>query len=437
MHFLLETLFNTIKSSEGETEENCTTLKIVLAGLAELEDYHTTLVAKVLRKLQFEPLTKNPKRGLPTLNSPEQAGETALIIAAKNGSFRFVSILLAAGANPDLRANNGYTALMWALYYNHRHCVHALLAARADPNVADNAGRTAIWHALFAEDEAYLKTLIQHGASLELPNNEGLTLLAEAIKRGKLAALSLALAYGCLIRRQHVAALDSFIAKKSLALLYTLPTQNLRTSLQQLQFCQGVLLEYKGKEGEADLAYHRAAGFAPASRRRGDLCKKKGHFLMAARHYHEATQSGDFFAPGRLARLLKTHETLMPDKIANPAYFRLSVTFLRKAVGLIPLEAPLSSQKWRSIALHSLANEDWNPLMRLQKTQGFLEAAKKTARSALDKKETKQLWLSTNNLFNRMKARVQEPTDLIMEYSEQRALKVRNEVVETFLKCRG
>lgn len=436
MHILLETLFNTINSPEGDSEENCTTLKIVLKGLKELEEQNTAIVNKVLAKLSFNVSPASRKKSLPTLNSPRQSGETALILSAKNGYSRFVCILLEHGANPDLRASNGYTALLWSLYNNHRLCVQALLKAKANPNIPDNLGRTAIWQALFAEDEGYIQILLQHGAQLERPNNEGRTLLGEAIRRGKLGPLSLALAYGCLINKHHAELLQTYLYQKFLTTLYGLPTQNSSATLHQLEFCRGLLFEHQNEDEEADNCYRAATSFAPACRKRGDLLRKKGHFLMAATHYYQAAQAGDFFAPDRLAGLLERHENLSIDKIANPGYYLLSITYLRKAASLMPLTASLSSRKWRLLARHALGNEDLNPLARLQKTFSFLKAAETCARTAADKRQNKHLALSTQGIFSKMRENVQLPVDLIMDYGEQRSNQVREQLVEKFLECK-
>jgi len=49
------------------------------------------------------------------LNHPSSTGKTPLISASWNGNPEVVRVLLAAGADKDLRNNDGKTALDWAI----------------------------------------------------------------------------------------------------------------------------------------------------------------------------------------------------------------------------------------------------------------------------------------------------------------------------------
>jgi Ankyrin repeats (3 copies) len=77
---------------------------------------------------------------LPTLtradvNALDQSGQTALILACQNPKARagVVNALLAAGADVNLRARNGYAPLTWALARNNTEVARILRRAGAKP----------------------------------------------------------------------------------------------------------------------------------------------------------------------------------------------------------------------------------------------------------------------------------------------------------------
>ena len=60
------------------------------------------------------------------LNHPDNAGWTPLMYASGNGKPEVVRVLLAAGADKDLRSNEGQTALDKAIQYNKDACAALL-----------------------------------------------------------------------------------------------------------------------------------------------------------------------------------------------------------------------------------------------------------------------------------------------------------------------
>jgi len=77
----------------------------------------------------------------PELN---HAGWTALHYAAFSGHEDVLALLIAAGADIDLKAPNGETALMLAARNGHFQTVRVLAGARADPSVRSIEGKTAL-----------------------------------------------------------------------------------------------------------------------------------------------------------------------------------------------------------------------------------------------------------------------------------------------------
>ena len=66
-------------------------------------------------------------------------------------------MLLAASADPNLADKSGITALMWAAHYDHTDIVQALLAAGANPDSRDDDGRPlSDWAARDPEPGSYV-----------------------------------------------------------------------------------------------------------------------------------------------------------------------------------------------------------------------------------------------------------------------------------------
>ncbi|KAF9925244.1 Glycerophosphocholine phosphodiesterase [Linnemannia zychae] len=88
------------------------------------------------------------------LDAQDEDGETALIIASKNGHVECVKLLIKGpykGANLELREHfYGWTALHLAAIENHPDVVKVLLEAGANPDVLDFSSWTPHEHAVFA-----------------------------------------------------------------------------------------------------------------------------------------------------------------------------------------------------------------------------------------------------------------------------------------------
>ena len=71
-------------------------------------------------------------------------GGTAVMESARMGHGDIVQYLHQAGADINIRDNDGRTALMWAAYKGHGDIVKYLHQAGADINIMDNGGVTAL-----------------------------------------------------------------------------------------------------------------------------------------------------------------------------------------------------------------------------------------------------------------------------------------------------
>ncbi|MGB8967363.1 MAG: ankyrin repeat domain-containing protein, partial [Candidatus Sulfotelmatobacter sp.] len=69
------------------------------------------------------------------VNSLDQSGQTALILACRNPKAipDVVKALLAAGADVNLRSRTGYTALTWAQVRNNTEVIRLLRRAGGRP----------------------------------------------------------------------------------------------------------------------------------------------------------------------------------------------------------------------------------------------------------------------------------------------------------------
>jgi ankyrin repeat protein len=89
------------------------------------------------------------------------------VLAASNGHVDCVSALLAAGAQIDAEASDGWTALGLAASKGHATCVSALLAAGAQADAKDRTGWTALMQAASAGHAACVRALLHAGAQVD------------------------------------------------------------------------------------------------------------------------------------------------------------------------------------------------------------------------------------------------------------------------------
>ncbi|XP_017764984.1 PREDICTED: protein TANC2 isoform X2 [Eufriesea mexicana] len=129
-------------------------------------------------------------------------GETALTIAAANGSTATVSALLARGASPTAVNAKGLSPLMLAAREGHWGTAERLLQGTLSSSTdtilddaaslldqRDPAGRTALMLAASEGHTNLIELFLDKGSVLESRDKEGLTALCWACVRGRLAAV--------------------------------------------------------------------------------------------------------------------------------------------------------------------------------------------------------------------------------------------------------
>jgi len=126
-----------------------------------------------------------------------QAGP-ALINAAIKGEVEIVKERAAAGENVNDVDEYGWTALMWALYYERGEVVEFLLASSADINLCSTqkyksfpAGTSALAIAVQRGREDDAKTLLARGAKKDAVDAKGNTIVSLATQSGNFGILKL------------------------------------------------------------------------------------------------------------------------------------------------------------------------------------------------------------------------------------------------------
>lgn len=105
---------------------------------------------------------------------------TDVLIAARVGDMLKIRMVLAAGANPNAVAANGYSALMHAAEMGHKDLVEALLTAGAQPSAKNHSGDAAL---LLATVEGYkdiVKVLLANNADANVRDGDDVTPLIYA-----------------------------------------------------------------------------------------------------------------------------------------------------------------------------------------------------------------------------------------------------------------
>jgi ankyrin repeat protein len=115
-----------------------------------------------------------------TLNTPDDRGWTPLARAAREGKLARLQLLLAAGANAEMTADDGLTPLMVAVQHGNREIVTALLEHGAALAHRDSQGETALHHAVRTLQPEQVRALLAAGANVDAPTHAGVTPLMMA-----------------------------------------------------------------------------------------------------------------------------------------------------------------------------------------------------------------------------------------------------------------
>jgi ankyrin repeat protein len=130
----------------------------------------------------------DPNRGYP-LHAP-------LTVAVAHESVEAVDLLLAHGADVDIRNSEGTTALLLAATCDRQEVFFRLMRHGASLTAANSYGQTAVWNAAAFGRSAVLKALLDRGVSPDTADVAHSTPLMLASKNGHTEAVKLLLAAG-------------------------------------------------------------------------------------------------------------------------------------------------------------------------------------------------------------------------------------------------
>jgi ankyrin repeat protein len=107
------------------------------------------------------------------LNTRDEKGYTALILAAYHGNEGAVKLLMSAGADPCAADDHGNTALMGAIFKGEIGIARQLLNAKCNPNQRNEAGQTAAMYAALFGRLEIMQGLKEQGADLQTEDSDG------------------------------------------------------------------------------------------------------------------------------------------------------------------------------------------------------------------------------------------------------------------------
>jgi len=133
------------------------------------------------------------------ISATAQAGP--LVDAAAAGDGVAALALLADGADPKERSEDGTTALHWAAYDDDLELARALVAAGAEADVVNDYGSFPLAEAATVGNPGMIALLLEAGANVERANADGQTALMIIARTNRLEAAELLLGAGADVNR--------------------------------------------------------------------------------------------------------------------------------------------------------------------------------------------------------------------------------------------
>ncbi|KAK5116001.1 hypothetical protein LTR62_000457 [Meristemomyces frigidus] len=123
------------------------------------------------------------------VDAQDGAGWTALMMAASlKDADQLIDLLLAKGADPGMKTNNGQTALHFAASKMNLDIARKLLAHKASARVKDKRGQLPLHRAAAVGHIPMIKLLLEHKSPVNATDIDGSTALHHAVAEGHGAA---------------------------------------------------------------------------------------------------------------------------------------------------------------------------------------------------------------------------------------------------------
>ena len=182
------------------TKDDEAALRPLALGSEWVDDQNYTLVHRCVLGLSSASLEDAIMQHAAELEAVDTLGRTALCWAAARGDDRAVTVLLAAGADPNAIDHQLQFPLEHAADGGHTRCVRLLLEAGAETDPPRPNGlklSSALNHAARdCTDPLCLKTLLDFGADIESCGIDGRTSLIHVARRDNVSFALLLLEYG-------------------------------------------------------------------------------------------------------------------------------------------------------------------------------------------------------------------------------------------------
>ena len=131
------------------------------------------------------------------IDSMNEEGKTALMLASMKGHTDIAKLLLTNGASVEKKDKNQWSPLMWAIYGGSIEMIKLLLREnnQAQVGLCNSMGYSALFIACEWNNIDAAKLLLKKGAPVDLLNNKGMSPLMDACLHARTEIIKLLLEY--------------------------------------------------------------------------------------------------------------------------------------------------------------------------------------------------------------------------------------------------